>query len=55
MIENRALVGGLGLIVGSLPLVLTYGFRSFGLVGVVLAALGAVVSAAAYQYDTVLE
>jgi hypothetical protein len=53
MIENRALLGGIGLIIGSLPLVLTYGFRSFGLVGVVLAAFGAVVSVGAYRYDRV--
>lgn len=53
MIENRALVGGLGLIVGSLPLIVTYGFQSFGLVGVVLAAFGAVVSYGAYQSGTV--
>jgi len=51
--ENRALVGGLGLVVSAVPLVLTYGFRSFGLVGVVLAAFGAVVSVGAYRYDTV--
>ena len=53
MIENRALLGGLGLIVGSVPLVFTYGVQSFGLVGVLLAAFGAVVSYGAYQYDSV--
>lgn len=51
MIENRALLGGLGLIVGSVPLILTYGFQSFGLVGVILAAFGAIVSYGAYQSE----
>lgn len=51
MIENRAFLGGIGLIVSSVPLVLTYGFQSFGLLGVVLAAFGAVVSFGAYRYD----
>jgi len=51
--ENSALVGGLGLVVSSVPLVLTYGFQSFGLVGLILAAFGALVSIGAYRYDTV--
>ena len=53
MSNRRALLGGLGLIVGAVPLVVTYGFQSFGLVGVVLAAFGAVVSFGAYRYNTV--
>jgi hypothetical protein len=53
MSNRRALIGGLCLIIGAAPLVVTYGFRSFGLVGVVLAVFGALVSLGAYRYDTV--
>ena len=53
MSNRRALLGGLCLIVGAVPLVVTYGFRSLGIVGVVLAVFGALVSIGAYRYDTV--
>jgi hypothetical protein len=39
------------MMVGAVPIVLTYGLESFGYVGVVLAAFGAVVSYAGYRYE----
>lgn len=51
MLERRAFLGGLCLIVGAIPIILTYGLQSFGYVGVVLAAFGAVVSYAGYRYE----
>jgi hypothetical protein len=49
MVERRGLLGGVLLIVGSLPLILTYRVHPVGLVGVALAALGLVVAYGAWQ------
>lgn len=51
MSQRRALLGGICLIVGAVPIILTYGLQSFGYVGVVLAGFGAVVSYAGYRYE----
>jgi hypothetical protein len=51
MAERRPLLGGILLIVGAVPIVLTYGFQPLGFVGMVLAAFGAVVAYGAYLVD----
>jgi hypothetical protein len=52
MTDRRALLGGVLLIVGGLPLTLAYGFRSFGYLGVGLALFGLVVSYGAWQVES---
>lgn len=48
MVDRRGLAGGVLLVAGALPIVLTYGFHPIGYLGVGLAVLGVLVSYGAW-------
>ena len=52
MTDRRGLLGGLCLIAGALPLVLSYGASPVGYLAGVLVAVGAVVSYGSYRIDS---
>lgn len=52
MTDRRGFLAGILLIVGGLPLALTYGFTPFGYLGGGLALFGLAVSYGARQVDT---
>jgi len=51
VVERRGLLGGICLVVGSLPLILTYRVHPIGFVGVVLAVLGLLVAVGAWRVE----
>lgn len=51
MVERRGLIGGVCLVVGSLPLILTYQVHPVGFLGVVLAVLGLMVAVGAWRVE----
>ncbi|MFT4881404.1 MAG: hypothetical protein ACI9CA_001970 [Natronomonas sp.] len=52
MAEQRALYGGLLLVVGAVPLILSYGFHPVGYLGAGLALFGLLVSYGAWYVGT---
>jgi len=48
MTDRRGLLGGLSLAIAGVPLVVTYGFQSFGYLGLALIFLGLVFSFGAW-------
>jgi hypothetical protein len=51
MAERRALLGGILLVVGALPLIFSYGFHPVGYLGAGLALFGLLVSYGAWYVD----
>ena len=48
MVDKQALLGGICLAIGGLPLILFYGIHPFGYIGVAIVFLGVMISYGAY-------